>query len=298
MVAQPLCKIITGLSGAGKSTIAAHFSARCPSEDGYYSFLRVTVPAEVTVRSFAEEVLTVLKDPYPSRGSAADLGRRIDRALGSEEGGHRVRVVVLDECQRFVDSRWTDLYQCANFIRQRIENSGSSFILLGLEYSSSLLESNEQLQRLFDETITIEPFSWKSEDERDGFRIILKSLQKSLAHSYEFSTDLAETDLSFRLHYASFGLIGYLMMIIRGAATLARANESNEISKDLLEKSYLKHVRGKDAKHPNPFNAPNFNPASAPAQELPRDRAAKRRTEVHKRRKRAPRLSARTGEGM
>jgi hypothetical protein len=297
-VAQPVCKLITGPSGAGKSRVRKYFRDQYPKEGDDLPVLCVTVPPEVTLRSFAEEVLTVLQDPYPSRGSAADLGRRIDIALGRQEGGHRVRVFVIDECQRFTDSRWTVLYDCANFLRERIEKSQSSLVLLGLEYGSALVECNEQLQRLFDETITIAPFNWSEKDERTEFRGILKALQASLAESYKFPVDLAEIDLSFRLHYASFGLVGYLMTLVRGAASLARKRGTKEITKDLLAEAYRKHVRGKDTKNPDPFYTANFTPVTAPAQELPRDRATEHRRATHKRRTRAPRLSARTSEGM
>jgi hypothetical protein len=147
---------------------------------------KTTVPEQVTLRSFAETLLADLKDPYPARDSAANLGRRIDRALGRDEGGHHVRLVILNEAQRFSDSRWTDLYNCANFLRDRIEQSGSCFLLSGLAHGTALLEQNEQLQRLFGETIQIAPFRWDDAEERKQFRGILKVIKASLVGSYEF----------------------------------------------------------------------------------------------------------------
>jgi hypothetical protein len=300
--AQPSCTALLGCSGAGKSTVGMYFLEQHPQieHEGWteYLVLFVTVPPQVTPRSFAAEMLTALKDPFPSRGTTADLGRRIDRALGPQEGGHRVRLVILNECQRFADSRWVVLYETANFLRERIETSGSAFVLLGLEYGSELIDENDQLQRLFDETILIEPFSWANKRDQDEFRGILKSLSSALSQKYEFPDDLTEPDLAFRLWYASFGLIGYLMKIIRGAAALARKVGSHTITRSLLAKSYIKHIREKNSKQ-NPITDKGFTSDTAPALVLPRDKAELRRSTAHKRsKKRAPRLSARTAAGM
>jgi hypothetical protein len=258
----------------------------------------MTVPPQVTLRSFAEEFLISLKDPYPSRGSAAALGSRIDRAIGKDDGGHGIRLIILNECQRFADSRWVVLYDCANFLRERIEKSGSSFALLGLESTSELIDQNEQLQRLFEETIQVDPFKWDNEDDQTEFIGILNSLRTSLSGAYSFPRDFTEPDLAFRLCYASFGLIGYLMTIIRGAAEGARKAGKREIDRALLSAAYAKHVRGKDTRIPNPILAKGFDPGNAPPVVLPRDRAELRRSTSRERQKRAPRLSARTAVGM
>lgn len=79
--AQPPCAVLTGPSGSGKSTLLETFAQEHPTCEGPYgdevTVLRVTVPSEATIKSFAERFLTKLKDPYPTRGTAAGLGTRI-----------------------------------------------------------------------------------------------------------------------------------------------------------------------------------------------------------------------------
>jgi hypothetical protein len=247
----------------------------------------------VTIRSFAEEVLTVLKDPYPTRGSAADLGRRIDKALGREEGGHSVRVVVLQEAQRFADSQWVKMWDLGNFIRERIESSGSSIILSGLEDTDDVVDSNEQLQRLFGPTIKLKAFDWAVDDERTEFRAFLKNLKTRLSGAYDLP-DIAAIDFAFRLHYACNGLIGYLMEIIRGAAYLARQKNTRVITQEFLADSFRRRIRRKDPRMCNPFTIPDFCPENAPTQLSPHDEAALKRSAMSRGKRKAPRLSAKS----
>jgi hypothetical protein len=294
--AQPLCRAILGPSGAGKSTVSNYFRKAHPpiEHDGFteYPVLVFSTPPQVTLRSFAAEFLQALEDPYPSRGSAADLGRRIDTALSAQEGGHRVRVVVVNECQRFAESRWVHLYDSANFLRERIEKTGSSFVLVGLDSGSELIDQNEQLSRIFQETITMHPFIWENAADRSDFRGVLKSLKTELAPRYDLPSDFTDLDRAFHLYYASAGIIGILMPIIRGAATIARNKRSRVINWDMISESYIANVRGKDHRIPNPFTSRNFVPEQAPPLVSPQVIAAEKRAHAAKR-QRSPRRSAR-----
>lgn len=297
--AQPLCAVLAGPSGSGKSTLIKTFQQEHPAapDGNVYTFLCVTVPPQVTIRSFAEECLTVLKDPYPTRGSAADLGRRIDKALGKEEGGHSVRVVTLQEAQRFADSQWVKMWDLGNFLRERIESSGSSFILSGLEYTDDVVDCNEQLQRLFCPTIEFKAFDWAIADERTEFRAFLNNLKTKLSSAYDLP-DIAAPDFAFRLHYACYGLIGYLMEIIRGAADLARLKKTRVITEETFADSFRGRIRRKDSRICNPFTIPDFCPENAPRQLSPHDQAVVKRAAMSRGKRKAPRLSAKNSFGI
>jgi GTPase SAR1 family protein len=299
--AEPLCKVIAGPSGAGKSTLLLTYQKEHPVVENPYgddiTVLNVTVPPEATLRSFSEHFLTILKDPYPKRGSAAELGKRIDKALGRGEGGHSVRVIAIQEAQRLIDSQWIDMWDAANFIRERIEATGASFVLTGLSDTDKLVDCNEQLQRLFDPTVELNAFDWTIAEDRTKFRVFLKSLRIALSGSYELQ-DVDTPDLAFRLHYASYGLVGYLMKIIRGAADIARAQRTEVITRKFLEKSYLTKIRIKDARMCNPFTASEFSPDNAPHQLSPHEEAAERRASMKQTKKRAPVLSRSSHAGI
>lgn len=68
------------------------------------------------------------------------------------------------------------------------------------------------------------------------------------------------------MHYASYGLVGYTMKIIRGAARIATHNR--EITLNTLAHSFAEHVWAERLEDPNPF-LENFDLGHAPPSRLP-----------------------------
>jgi Cdc6-like AAA superfamily ATPase len=275
--ADPMNKAIVGPSGTGKSTVAAYFENQYPTEKhdeaDVHKVLLVRVPTDVTRIGLAATFLKRLKEPYPARGSLHNLTDRVDEALSKGEGSHGIRLVILNEFQHFIDSKFGVPYETADWLKDRIEESGLPFVILGLDYGLELLDQNEQLFRLFPETIEINPFTWEDLNDRRDFRGVLREIRLNLADSYQFP-DMERVELAFRLHYASFGLIGYLMKIIRGAARLAREAETKKVTQEMLAQAYSKLVRGKKL---NPLRENAFNQKTAPQLVLPSETAAQKR---------------------
>ena len=74
--------------------------------------------------------------------------------------------------------------------------------------------------------------------------------------------------MAFRMHYASYGLIGYTMKIIRGATRIARFHPTREITLRTLSESFAEHVWSERLDDPNPF-AESFDCANPPPLTLP-----------------------------
>ena len=70
------------------------------------------------------------------------------------------------------------------------------------------------------------------------------------------------------MHYASYGLIGYTMKIIRGAARIACSHPRRQITLRTLSQSYAEHVWSERLDDPNPF-AETFDCEKAPPIALP-----------------------------
>ncbi len=79
---------------------------------------------------------------------------------------------------------------------------------------------------------------------------------------------LSDIDMAFRMHYASYGLIGYTMKIIRGAARIARCHPRRQITLRTFSESFAEHVWSERIEYPNPF-ADSFNCDKVPAITLP-----------------------------
>ena len=67
---------------------------------------------------------------------------------------------------------------------------------------------------------------------------------------------------------ASYGLIGYTMKIIRGAARIARCHPRRQITLRTLSQSFAEHMWSERLNDPNPF-VENFAVDKAPPLTLP-----------------------------
>lgn len=133
-------------------------------------------------------------------------------------------------------------------------------MVLGLERCLEVLKQNEQLRRRFGATVRIGAFDWKREDDRKAYRSFLRTVQERVT---EYAMpDLRDLGMAFRMHYASYGLVGYTMKIIRGAVRIAASRGHRNISLDIISESFSQNIWIDQLGHSNPFTD-HFNPDTA-----------------------------------
>lgn len=250
--AEPYCCPIVGESGSGKTTIISYFASQHPRVDHKWGVeapvLLAKVPARPTVKSFAETLLYQLGDPLWSRGNTVAKSIRLRELLKR----CRVRLLALDEFQHFVDVRQASIpNDVADWLKEQIEEARLAIVVLGLQRCLEVLRQNEQLRRRFGATLQVGAFRWDRNEDRMAYRAFLRAVQDQLPE-YEMPS-LSDVDLAFRIHYASYGLIGYTMKIIRGAVRIARDHPRRQITLRTFSKSYAEHVWSERLGDPNPF---------------------------------------------
>jgi len=270
--AEPDCCPIVGESGGGKTTIISYFASLHPRVDHKSGVeipvLLAKVPARPTVKSFAETLLYQLGDPLWSRGNTVSKSIRL-RELLKRCG---VRILALDEFQHFVDTRQANIpNEVADWLKEQVEETGLAIVVLGLQRCLEVLKQNEQLRRRFGATLRVGAFRWEDKDDRTTYRAFLRAVQEQLPEYV--MPPLADLDMAFRLHYASYGLIGYTMKIIRGAARIARDHPRREITLGTLAQSFREHVWLERLSDSNPF-LENFAADKAPLLKLPSETAS------------------------
>jgi len=265
--AEPDCCPLVGESGSGKTTIISYFASLHPRVDHKSGVevpvLVAKVPARPTVKSFAETLLYQLGDPLWFRGNTVSKSIRLRELIKR----CRVRLLALDEFQHFVDVRRASIVNdVADWLKEQVEEARLAIVVSGLQRCLEVLRQNEQLRRRFGSTLRVSAFRWDNKDDRTTYRAFLRAVQEQLPE-YEMP-NLADLDLAFRMHYASYGLIGYTMKIIRGAARMACAHPRRQITLRTLSQSYSDHVWSERLSDPNPFGE-KFDCENAPPIALP-----------------------------
>ena len=269
--AEPDCCPLVGESGSGKTTIISHFASLHPRIDHKWGVevpvLIAKVPARPTVKSFAETLLFQLGDPLWSRGNTVSKSIRLRELIKR----CRVRLLALDEFQHFVDvQRASVVNDVADWLKEQVEEARLAIVVAGLQRCLEVLRQNEQLRRRFSATLRVGAFRWELKEDRTTYRAFLRAVQEQLS-DYEMP-GLSDVDMAFRMHYGSYGLIGYTMKIIRGAARIARCHPRQQITIRTLSQSFAEHVWAERLDDPNPF-AENFDSGKAPPTTLPSARA-------------------------
>jgi TniB protein len=269
---EPDCCPIVGESGSGKTTIISYFESLHPRIDHKWGLevpvLVAKVPARPTVKSFAETLLYQLGDPLWSRGNTVSKSIRLRELLKH----CRVRLLALDEFQHFVDVRQANIpNEVADWLKEQVEETKLAIVVLGLQRCLEVLRQNEQLRRRFGATLRVGAFRWELKDDRTSYRAFLRAVEQQLPE-YEIPS-LSDIAMAFRMHYASYGLIGYTMKIIRGATRIARFHPKREITLRTLSQSFAEHVWSERLADPNPF-AESFDCANPPPLTLPSARTS------------------------
>src|SRR6202171_5466337 len=227
--AEPDCCPLVGESGSGKTTIISYFASLYPRVDHKSGVevpvLVAKVPARPTVKSFAETLLYQLGDPLWSRGNTVGKSIRLRELIKC----CRVRLIALDEFQHFVDVRQANIpNDVADWLKEQVEEARLAIVVLGLQRCLEVLRQNEQLRRRFGATLRVGAFRWDLREDRTTYRAFLRAVEQQLPE-YEMPS-LSDIAMAFRMHYGSYGLIGYTMKIIRGAVRIASSHPRREIT--------------------------------------------------------------------
>ncbi|SPA36227.1 TniB family protein [Cupriavidus taiwanensis] len=254
LVEEPDCLLITGVSGAGKSTIRRTYAARYPREEleeiTMIRVLDLELPAAPTIKNVAERILIALGDPYPDKGSAETKTGRIITLFKS----CGVELVMLDEFQQFVaNSEGKIEYKVADWLKQLINATRVPFVLLGLPRCKRILELNEQLRRRFLPQATLSPFSIKTKREAIKFAEFLSTIhsQTPLSKPSAF-IEPAVVPLMF---YATNGLIDYVMKLTSSAIQIALEEGRECIDIDVLRRAFEKAIWSQVDRERNPFDS-------------------------------------------
>lgn len=244
--------VIQGPSGVGKSTLVKEYVRELESlkktEAGHRSVLIVEIPSSPTKKNLATAMLTAMKDPYAdSRTHSAETKfSRIILLLRSLA----VEVVVLDEAQHLVDYKRNAAYEAADWIKSLMNETGITFVLVGLKRTEGLLWANEQLRRRFSATVDYNRFTL-TETCWAQFATLLLGIRDLLPVA---SISFSDKKMIQRFYLASFGLIDYLIKILDRAVWLVQDRNFEGINLAVLSKAFKDEVWSAAPNERDPFS--------------------------------------------
>jgi hypothetical protein len=254
---EPGCLLVTGVSGSGKSTLRKEYAKHHPrreAEDGtIIPVLHLELPAKPTIKNVAERILLALGDPLFAHGTAVAMTERIIVLFKN----CRLELVILDEFQHFIDHSSEKIEATvADWLKSLVNATKVPFVLMGLRRCRRILQANEQLRRRFSRQISLEPFSIIDKRSRRIFDGLLRTIYGSLP--VPCAPELIGGGVTAeQMHYATFGLIGYVMTLITAAVEIVIEEGCAAIDRHVLGRAFSDAIWPEGLDRLNPFH-PRF----------------------------------------
>ncbi|MEQ1661877.1 MAG: TniB family NTP-binding protein [Thiobacillus sp.] len=248
---------IIGESGSGKTTFLESILERYPFYERVECTVRPAVMAKVpsapSIKFIARRILAALGDPlaYAPRRDNDELTKGIVTLLKE----CRTQVLLLDEVNNFLQKkgRHDSVLDLSNWIKEIVDLSGVLIVLSALPIGEAITQSNEQLRRRFSAPLYLELVKKnRKETNLTNFRGVLKDVDEKLPTLRR--SNLHEKDLSLRLFYATDGLIGLLMKLLRRAIRIAHKRNAPQLDLAILEEAFMAEIWTNGEGPLNPFN--------------------------------------------
>jgi hypothetical protein len=199
----------------------------------------------------AETMLERLGDPAAHRGNQPSLNSRLSKLIVDCE----VELVILDDFHHLIDTKTNRILRTvSDWLKVLIKETQVPFLVVGIEGQvQQILRENEQLSRLFAEQETLTPFQWNAKDQAsiEEFTKFILFAEKMVGAV--LPTELSRTELLYRLHYATEGVIAYIMNLIRYAQEIVEEKGRSQISMEDLSLAFEKRISKHLINRVNPF---------------------------------------------
>jgi len=243
------------VTGAGKSTLARDYARAFPrfltDEGVQVPVFYMETPSPVTVKGMAAVMLERLGDPAAHRGTQWSMNSRLTRLMVA----CGVEIAILDDFHHLIDCETNRvLAKVSDWLKVLIKETGLPFLVVGIEGTvERILDVSPQLSRLFAARETLKPFKWDMSDEAYvwEFAQFVKYAEEAIGMT--LSDDLPRMEMLYRLHYATGGVVGNLMNLLRYAAMSAQEKGRDTVDLPILAVAFHRRLSRHLKKRVNPF---------------------------------------------
>jgi DNA transposition AAA+ family ATPase len=202
--------MLVGNSGVGKThLIKAYCRAHQPydeKEKTIVPVVRVSLTGKTTHLQCVREILEALGDEFADKGNARECIKRLYKLL--RENG--VQLVFIDEAHNTLNKHGYN--SAVSMTLKGINNNTSVTVVLA--GTPKLLEYREdkELKRRFQRVIRLSEMGYKTQEEVDDFKTLLRYLVKALP--VENSVDLLNSDWVGRIFLATEGNADFVYKLL------------------------------------------------------------------------------------
>lgn len=251
---EPQCMILEGDPGVGKSTLVKSYAAACaryetPSGTKVPVFYLET-PSPVTVKGMAAKLLAVLGDPAAHHGALWSMNARLVHFIHTCE----VQLIILDDFHHLIDTETNRvLSQVSDWLKVLIKETHVPFLVVGVRGTvSRILQANAQLSRLFAVRETLQPFQWlpQTPETLQAFMTFVAFAERMIG--VPLTTEIPREDLLYRIYYATDGVVGNVMNLLRYGVALAQQQSVDTLTLEVLAAAFQLRLADHVRKN-NPF---------------------------------------------
>lgn len=239
--------MLTGLSGAGKTTVAdlvledleeewqgkvsdqdagiVEPTCHIPATAGITKervgglirpVIKVYVEPKARCRGLLRDILRALGIRAPMHATFGDLMEMVELHLHKQE----VRMIFLDEVHHIVEGQSkTTAYEASEVVKMLLLQARVQVVGIGLTHAESIVDNNPELPRHLRGRYVMTALAGGIDDRRGDYLGFLGGLSATLP--FEQKPDLTKPEMALRLWVASEGLVGKIMNLVQEAATLA-----------------------------------------------------------------------------
>jgi len=257
----PHCLALLGESGVGKTTLVRTWVRNAttlvapPLEERITPYVYVCLPAAATPRGIMAACLDALGCQHFTLRSELVMMRHLLAELRTLS----VRMLCFDNLEHLINRENRRIrFASLEVLEDLILLSGISTVLVGmLGEAESVVQMSQRLDFLAGAPRILQPFEWDPTrpETVNEFRTLLSTIDQALPLEH---SGLDAEAVAHNIWYATDGILGRIMMLIRYAALRAIRSGAMVISNSLLAQVYDACIDGTrmGAGKINPFLAP------------------------------------------